>query len=249
MTIERLHQEIKFRWNKINSNHKKDFPAAYLDDAINKVTQDYIEIFYSGNNSKEYKFGFEVTQQRIDMLQTLVARDLTTGGMLSYPAVLITTDEYKVDLSSFDPKYRHFLRANVIPLECTSKVIPVTITRLNDLDTKLQDSNTQPSLTWRRCLGSIKNNNIVLYTKNYSIDSVKIEYLREPVKVFSGGYNSLEFLNGDTSAYQALSSTVTSDLPEQYHDLLADMVVQYMSVVLEDSNKFQLQEKQVLNKV
>lgn len=248
MTIERLHQEIKFRWNKVNSNHKKDFPAAYLDDAINKASEDYVEIFYSGNNSKQYKFGFEVTQQRIDMLQTLVARS-PEGEILSYPATAISSDEYLVNLLDFTPKYRHFLRAYVIPVECPTKKIPVTIVRLNDLDTKLLDHNTQPSLLWNRCLGSIKNNTLVLYTKGYTISDCKIEYLTNPVKVFSGGYNSLEFINGDTSAYQSGSNTVTSNLPEQYHDLLVDMTVQYISATLEDTNKFQLQKEQIISKI
>lgn len=248
MTIERLHQEIKFRWNKVNSNHKKDFPSAYLDDAINKASEDYVEIFYSGNNSKQYKFGFEVNQQRIDMLHTLVARD-GNGRVLTYLATLIGTDEYLVDLSTFDPKYRHFLRAEVVPVECSTKKIPVQIIRLNDLDTKLADHNTQPSLLWNRCLGSIKNNTLILYTKDYTISNCQIEYLTNPVKVFSGGYDSLEYLNGDTSAYQSGSNKVTSNLPEQYHDLLVDMVVQYISATLEDINKFQLQEKQILTKV
>lgn len=243
MTIERLHQEIKFRWNKLNSNHKKDFPGAYIDDAINKASEDYVEIFYSGNNSKQYKFGFEVTQQRIDMLQTLVTPET------AYPTTLIELDKYTIDLSAFDPKYRHFLKAYVIPVECSTKKIPVTIIRLNDLDVKLVDSNTRPSLSWNRCLGSIKSNTLELYTKDYTITECKIEYLTNPQKVFSGGYDSLEFINGDTTAYQSASPKVTSDLPEQYHDLLVDMTVQYMSAVLEDTNKFQLQEKQILNKV
>ena len=59
MTIDRIHQEIKARWNKLNSNHKPDFSPAYLDDCINKSQEDFVDIFYSGNNSKQYKFGFE----------------------------------------------------------------------------------------------------------------------------------------------------------------------------------------------
>jgi len=94
MTIERLHQEIKFRWNKLNSNHKKDLPGAYLDDALNKATDDFIEIFYSGNNSKEYKFGFEVIQQRIDMLQTLVVE-------LPYSVANLDVNKYAADISLF----------------------------------------------------------------------------------------------------------------------------------------------------
>lgn len=243
MTIERLHQEFKLRWNKLNSNHKKDFSSAYLDDIFNKASEDYVEIFYSGNTTKQYRLGFEVTQQRIDMLQTLIVPEST------YNATLVEVGKYVVDLTQLTPKYRHFLRAYVIPTECSTKRIPVTIIRLNDLDTKLADANTQPSLTWSRCLGSIKNNTLELYTKNYTISDVHIEYLRSPVKVFSGNYNSLEFINGDTTAYSATSATVTSDLPETYHDLLVDMAVQYASVILEDTAKFQLQEKTILNKV
>lgn len=243
MIIDRIHQEIKFRWNKINSNHKKDFPSAFIDDAVNKSTDDFVEIFYSGNNSKEYKFGFEVTQQRVDMLQSLIVPETT------YAATLISTNRYSVNLANFDPKYRHFLRAYVIPVECTTKRIPVTLVRINDLETKLADNNTQPSLLWNRCLGSIKNNTLELYTKNYTITDVKIEYLKNPTKVFFGGYDSLEFINGDITAYNNGHPKVTSDLPEAYHDLLVDMTVQYIARTLEDSNKVNLQKELILNKV
>ena len=65
--------------------------------------------------------------------------------------------------------------------------------------------------------------------------------------MFSGGYDSLEFLNGDVLAYQSGSPKITSDLPN--HDILVDMTVQYLASTLEDVNKFQLQEKTILNKV
>ena len=243
MTIDRIHYEFKFRWSKVNSNHKKDFPSAQIDDAINKTIDDYVEIFYSGNNSKEYKFGFETTQQRIDMLQTLVVPET------SYNTTFVNTDRYRINLSTLNPTYRHFLRAYVIPVECPTKQIPVTIVRINDLDTKLMDTNTQPSLLWNRCLGTFKNNTLELYTKGYTITAVKIEYLRNPSKVFFGGYNTLEFNNGDNNAYDTTSPKVTSNIPEQYHDLLVDMTVKYVSRTLEDINKVNLIKEQILNKV
>lgn len=235
MTNERLHQEIKFRWNKLNSNHEEDFPTSYLDDAINKVVDDYIEIFYGANSYSKYKFGFEVTQQRIDMLQTLVVPDK------SITPVLKATNQYKANLSELDPPYRHFLRGVVIPTSCNTKKIPVTIVRLNDLDVKLNDANTKPSLSWKRCLGSFKENNLELYT-DYEIDSVILDYLKTPQKVFSGGYDTLEYENGDLTAPQSGSPQVSLELPEQYHDLIVDMVVQYLSRSLENNNKFNLHE-------
>ena len=242
MTIERIHQEIKTRWNKLDSNHKKNLPTPLIDDCINKATDDFIEIFYAGS-PKNYRLGFEVTQQRIDMLQSLVVPEK------SYPVTLSSIDVYTLDLNTLDPKYRHFLRAYVIPTNCPSKKIPITIIRSNDLDVKLIDHNTKPSLTWNRCLGSIKNNNLVLYTNNYQLDNVVFEYLRQPAKVFFGGYDTVEYMAGDTSAYNQTSPQVTSDLHESYHDLLIDLTVQYIARILEDNNKLQLQQDQILNKV
>lgn len=239
MIISRMHYEIKFRWNKMNSNHKIDFPKEELDDAINKASDDYVEIFYSGNNSKEYKLGFEVTQQRVDMLSSLVIPDQAIS-----PTVVTANKLYKVDLSVLDPKYKHFIRGSVISPGC-SKAIPITIVRHNDLDYKLRDENQKPNLKWNRCLGLFKTDGLYLYS-DYVISNVFIEYVSVPVKVFSGGYDSLEYLAGDTSAYNIASPIVDSNIPE--HDLLVDMTVQYLSRTLEDTNKFTLLKEQILSK-
>lgn len=240
MDISRIHYETKFRFNKLNSNHKGDLFPEQIDDAINKVSDDYVEIFYSGNATKEYKLGFEVTQQRVDMLSSLVVPEK------SISPTLVRTNVYKVALNNLTPKYRHFLRGWVIPTGCDS--IPITIVRHNDLDKKLIDLNQKPSLAWNRCLAVFKNDGLYLYT-DYAITSVVIEYLTNPVKVFSGGYDSLEYINGDTSAYKVADPKVQSNLPEQYHDLLVDMIVQYLARTLEDTNKFNLLKEQVQSKV
>lgn len=239
MTIERIHQEVKFRLNKLNSNHKEDFPVEYIDDGINKVTNDYIEIFYAGNLTKPYKLGFEVTQQRIDMLSSLVVPEVFIN--LS----LFGTDIYSANLASLALPYKHYLRGYVTSTQCAGKKIPVTIVTHNNLDRMLRDVNQQPSLKWNRCLGVFKDGKLFLYTNGFTINRLYIEYLRQPVKVFFGGYDSLEYLEGDTTAYKAADPSVTSDLPEDYHDLLVDMVVQYLSSVIEDANTFNFQKEKI----
>lgn len=238
MTIDRLHHEIKLRWNKINSNHKKGFPSAYLDDAINKAQDDFIEIFYSGNNSKQYRFGFEVTQQRIDMLSDLVVINK------SITPVLITTNRYSLTINNLNPAYKHFVSGAVIQDNCIS---PITIVRYNDLNEKLLNENTKPSKKWKRVLGTFSDGKIILYSDGV-ITSASIDYIKVPNKVFIGGYDSLEYVNGDSSAYSSVSPKVTSQINGQYHDLLIDMTVQYLASILEDVNKLQLQEKIILNK-
>jgi hypothetical protein len=246
MTIDKMRQEIKLRWNKINSNHKKDLPDAYLDDIINNAINDYVEIFYSGNNFKRYKFGFEVTQQRIDMLSTLVVPHKLIAPTLVSPQI------YKFDLSTLSPSYKHLLRGHVIATNCNNRKIKIDLIRHNDYDHKIIDDNTKPSLTWRRCLGLIKSDGSVgsslyLYTdENFAATSVEIEYIRKPRKVFSSNYNSLEYINGDLTAYNNTDSKVDCDLPEDYHTLVVDMTVQLIAGILEDNNKYQIIEEKLL---
>ena len=240
MIIQRIHEQVRFRFNKLNSNHKQDLFPEFIDDAINKVLNDYVEIFYSGNNSKPYKLGFEVTQQRIDMLQTLVVPET------ELPLSLFDTDIYSGSLSLL-PQYQHFIRGYVVPEECPTQKIPVTIVRHNDLDHKLNSLNQQPSLKWNRCLGVFKNNQIYLYTKSFTPDRFVIEYLKYPSKAYIGGYDSLEFLNGDTDAFSIGDPAQAPNIPENYHDLLVDMVVQYLASVLEDEAKYSFQTREINN--
>lgn len=236
MIIQRIHEQIKFRFNKLNSNHKQDLFKQNIDDAINKCLADYVEIFYSGNSMKPYKFGFEVTQQQIDMLQTLVVPEV------ELPLNLVSPGIYTGGLA-FLPRYKHFIRGHVVPTECNTKRIPIIIVRHNDLDFKLKNENQKPSLLWERVLGVIKNNSLHLYTNgDFTISKCIVEYLKYPANVFYGGYDSLEYLQGDTDAFSAADPSQDPEIPESYHDLLIDMVVQYLNSVIQDQplNKNQI---------
>lgn len=250
MTIDRMRFEIKLRWNKMNSNHKKNLPDAYLDDIINDAINEYVEMFYSGGNPKQFNIGFEVTQQRIDMLSTLVVPHHSVTANKISPSI------YRIKFETLNPKYRHFLRGNITIPNCDGVTIPINIIRHNDLDTKLTDANTKPSLLWKRCLGLFKqdisatdvNSSLFLYTPSEVTATnltCEIEYLRKPVKVFSSGYNSLEYLNGDTSAYKSSDSKVNCDLPEDYHTVVVDIAVQMIARMLEDNNKNLITEEKI----
>ncbi len=247
MIIDRMRHEVKLRWNKLNSNHKKDFPNAYLDDILNEAINEYIEIFYSGRNGKKFNLGFEVTQQRIDMLSTLVVPHK------AITLTLVSPNIYKINLGSLSPKYRHFLRGNVIATNCNNRRIKIDMIRHNDFDIKIVDENTKPSLKWGRALGLIKsetasvNSALYVYTDdNFVATSCEIEYLRKPAVVFSGGYDSLEYLNGLDSGYTSASPKVNCDLPEDFHTLVVDIAVQNIARMLEDNNKNILVEEKLL---
>lgn len=255
MTISRMRQEIKLHWNKLNSNHKQDIPTAYLDDIINAAIDEYVEMFYSGHNPKQFQVGFEITQQRIDMLSTLVVPHKSISASLISPSIN-WEPTYRIRFSQLTPKYRHFLRGSILVASCNNLAIPIDIQRHNELDIKLRDENTKPSLTWKRCLGAIKQD-----TSNSTPDSAlflyvpeevtgatltcDLEYLRKPVKVFSGGYDSLEYLLGDTTAYKSSDSSVNCDLPEDFHNVVVSIAVQIIARILEDNNKNLITEEKI----
>lgn len=250
MTIDRMRFEIKLRWNKINSNHKKDLPDAYLDDIIIDAINEYIEMFYSGSNPKQFNIGFEITQQRIDMLSTLVVPHKSVTANLISPSI------YRIKFDILNPKYRHFLRGNIQVPNCNGLKIPINVIRHNDLDVKLTDENTKPSLKWKRCLGLIKqdtsssspDSSLFLYTPEEITSAnltCELEYLRKPVRIFSGGYDTLEYLMGDASAYQSSDPKVNCDLPEDYHTVVCDIAVQIIARMLEDNNKNLITEEKI----
>lgn len=241
MTIQRMHHEVKLRGNKIDSNHYKDLPTAFIDDFLNDAHLEFKEICYSGRNDKRYRLGFEITQQRIDLLSPLVIPEEVVT-----PTVLVT-NIYKIDLTNLNQTYDHFLRGTV-STDCGS--IPITIEKHNELDAILKDENRKPSAKWRRCIGVFANsdgNSLLLYTGGeFTIDEANISYLKRPTKVFYSGYDSLEYVNGDNTAPQSITPAVNSDFDGTAASVIVDLAVQLIYArSLENPNTLQLVEDKI----
>lgn len=241
-----MHSEFKLRYNKINSNHKKDFPTEFIDDFLNEAQNDFVDICYSGNNAKRYKLGFEFTQQRIDMLSSLVIpeEDISVS--------LFKTNIYRVNLSALTKTYLHYL-SGYVTTSCGK--IDLNLIRISDLETMLINENTKPSNMWRRCLAietgnasTAKNQSLLVYTGGeFTITGATVTYLKQPVKLFYGGYNSLEFINGDSTAYDNTDPAVSCELPDvgQSHSMIVDIAVQLAASSIEDLQKIQTTENKI----
>lgn len=237
-----MHSEIKLRYNKVNSNHKPDLPTAFIDDFINDAQDEFMHICYSGNNFKKFKLGFEVTQQRIDMLSTLVPpeEDATV--------TLFKTGIYKVNLNSLSSKYRHVIRIYATTSCGKIECIPI---RHNDLDSELRSENTKPSAIWRRCLyvessDSSGNQTLYLYTGGeFTITGVTLSYIKEPRKVFYGTYDTLEYLLGDTTAPNTGDPAISSEYPLISHSTIVQIAVQLIERSLEDVQGIQISEDKI----
>ena len=242
MSIRELHQRVKLIYNKLDSNHNQDFPPALLDMVIDGVINDYIDIFYSGNNFKNYKLGFEVTQQRIDMLSTLVEQSFLQGSIVSGDIVFPFT--------SLKKPYRNFVRGS---LKTTCGIIGFKIFPNGELNSILNDPYQRSSRVWRRVVTSIKGDPESDYDSaliaHSSVDfpaeeidtTVDLTYIRRPKTVFFGGYNSID------GKYAFDDEPVDSDIPHDYQkSLLPTMVAQELSYIINDTTKFQLLKDKII---
>jgi hypothetical protein len=248
MILQEMHYEFKLRYNKLDSNHKKDLAPAEIDALLNDAIFYYVECFYSGNNFKKYKLGFEVTRQRTDMLSTLVVRRPLQPLLLP---TSVDDNVYEFRMANLAFPYAHYLRANILT-ECG--LAEVRIEQHDDLNHVLQDPYRKPSKTWLRVVGSVNVDTasnqeaLYIYTDGEfsSVTGLHLEYIKIPDKVFFGGYNSIEYVqcvadggsNCSSLYLTAASPTVQCNLPSQYHGLVVDIAVQEAARILEDQNRF-----------
>lgn len=254
--IQSLHQNFKLKYNKLNSNHKRDLPAAYIDDLANQAINEFQDIFYHGTNIKKYKIGFEVTQQRLDMLSNLIEKD---HYLIPYATNSIYSDYDVIEFKLSDlelqnlPAYKNHVKSLV---ETKCGFIPTTIKQHDDIDDLVINKYTKPSLEWYRVYiliggssdGDQDESSLYLYVPKQSfVTRLQLDYLRKTPKVFSGGYNTLEFTYGDTKAYSVNSPIVHCEIKQEYSHILVDIMVDIISRILDDPQQVQLMQDKLIN--
>lgn len=240
MTIELWHYNIKLRHNNLDSQHSKDFNPAELDEICNNAIEIWGEQQYSGNNHKQV--GFEVTQQRIDNLSTLVVK---------YPVQpALTPDKidgniFEFNLNKLKFPYKHMVRVQGKIKGCSDK-ITVEIVQHDDLDSYLHDPFKKPSKKpFPRLLGTygkssdLNSTSLFVYSDGtFDIQEIYPEYIKIPNIVSIGGYNDIE---GN------IKPKVESDIPECYHSQIIDIAVDEIRRILGDQ-RFELNhQKQSIN--
>lgn len=235
--IKKIHELFKIKSNKLDSNAQADLPPAFIDLLIWEALNEYVDIFYTGSD-KQLKLGFESTQKRTDMLKDFV---------VSYPQepyLSPTSPTYSLNgtivtifnLASLSKIYKHFLRGTVLN-EC-NKRLKLSIEKNDHLDYKLGDEFAKPSSKWGTTLGIIEKDILKVYS-DVPLQNLEISYIKRPDKPFFGGYNTLEFINGDSTAPSVSSAAVHIELNDTYSNILTDIMVANMAAYIGDYNKSQ----------
>lgn len=247
--IKRQHASFKRYCNAIDSNHNKDYPVAFIDDFLHTAHLDFIEMNYAGNNFKNYKIGFEVTQQRVDMLNHLLITQRQIKPIDQNKEFGFYV--YEFNLGSETLPYFHLIRSNVFIKSC-NKYLNVEIVRHNDLNSLLKDNYRKPNYIWNRILGTVKSattalskHSLYIYS-DVEIDSLDIVYLKVPKKPFFGGYDTLEYSN-NADGYSKTDDPVDMEVSnDHYCDVVADMAAQIALGIVGNYQTYK--EQRILNR-
>ena len=228
MTIEELHWNLELEYDKLSNSHHGRLTDPEKDRILNIAIHDYVEMFLHGTNPKKYNVGFEVNQQRIDMLDTLV---------VSYPEqplltiTQVVTDIYSVDFSNTILTYKSYQSASMTVDNCPDD-IGITVEQHGDLNTVLNDFHRSPSKKWKRGVGTIRNNILYIYTKGeYIPKGLKLTFIKKPAEVILGTYAALP--TPDEPNPTILLTKTECDLPSEYHDLVILLAVQNLQRIYE----------------
>ena len=238
LKVEELHSKFEMAYNRQANNQRRYLNDVEKDELLNYAIFEYVELFTTGVNKNNWNIGFEVTQQRIDMLEPLVK---------SYP------EEPSLNLSVIDGIYIADLTKTAFPLksfhgayisisECTDR-INVDLDQHQDLNTARQNQHRKSSRAWKRCIGTIRNKKLFLYPDG-SMTPLRayLTYIKQPDRIALGTYPALQ--DKDIPNAPNLPKT-NSDLPEQYIDIVVAIAVQEAHRRFSNYNDLQVNSQKI----
>jgi hypothetical protein len=238
INIDFLHFKLEQGYNKLSNNHQKYLTDVEKDEVLNTAIFEYLEIFIHGRNPKNFNIGFEVTQQRIDMLHTLVV------SYPEFPKQGLTLLDDKIFYYEFPQDYRSYRSARVFEAECDI-AYDVNIEQHGDLATARRSFHRKTSKRFQYIIGTIRNNRLYLYAEDeLSPSKLELTYIRKPSKVCKGTYPSLENRNRDNPPFQLKQDC---DLPEEYVDIIVSIAVQELARRFSDGNTKNIQTDKLIN--
>ena len=236
--VEELHSKFEMAYNRQANNQRRYLNDVEKDELLNYAVFEYVELFTTGVNKNNWNIGFEVTQQRIDMLEPLVK---------SYPEepslnLSVNDGIYIADLTKTAFPLKSFHGAYISISECTDR-INVDIDQHQDLNTARQNQHRKSSRAWKRCIGTIRNKKLFLYPDG-TMTPLKayLTYIKQPDRIALGTYPALQ----DKDIPNAPKLTKTdSDLPSQYIDIVVAIAVQEAHRRFSNYNDLQVNSQKI----
>ena len=257
--VEQLHYKFKVAYNRLSNSYRKSFSDVEIDEILNTAVFEYVELFYNGSNKNNWNVGFEVTQQRIDMLHTLVK---------SYPEqpslnLSLNDGVYWANLNHAAFPFKSFQAAYLTVNDCAERPldlsasgrlrspqevdINVDLEQHQDLYTARQNTHRKSSLRWKRCIGTIRDKKLYLYPDGAFVPiKAYLTYIKKPNEICLGTYPSIENKNIPNAP---LKTKTDCDLPEDYIDILVAIAVQEVHRRYSNYNDLQVSQQKITTTV
>lgn len=238
-----MHFDFDLKIDKMASLSKADFTVAEKDWLLNEAQNVLVKTRYSGNNSSTT--AFESTQKRIDDLSAL---SIKYPDQLELTPTLLSGNIYELNLASLEHPYWFFTRGQVwvnLPNSCT-KLAVMKLIQQDDLNYILEDpfNSSNPSeiiFNFGRAsvpTGTYTKSSIYLYPGTYTLGNVRLEYIRQPLRMNYGGY---VYIDGITYSQQ------NCELPDHTHSELVDLAVQIAAGIIESPEYVQVKTQKLFS--
>lgn len=229
VTIQDMHYDFQLKADKVASLSNFDFNRAEIDWLLNEAQAVLLKRKYGINNI--FQTGFEGTQKRIDDLQTLLVKYPEQGEITP---TSVDGMIYEIPLSTLSQPYLFFVRGSVEIDGCLRG--NMKLIQHDDLNDVLQDPFNNASaasipFNFGRTSDGTGQGSIYMYPQGFTIDKVRIEYLKQPARMHFGGYT---YIDGNTYPQQ------DCEMPEQVRREIVDEAVSIALGYVEDPSKYQI---------
>lgn len=213
MTINQAHNYIKLELDKTSSLELPAFEQEEIDYWFDDATLRFVKNRYTASNMK--KESFEQSEKRIDDLRSLVVESspiTTSGDGTHYPNSEVFSLSGLID-------YLFSLRENVeITASTVTTAVSITPVTHDNVNFKLDDPFAQHNYR----LGTAKplrlftedDNITVIGDGNYTIDNLRLSYLKTPMKANLSPTGVIGTADRDLD-YPDLSDSVMHEIVKQ----------------------------------
>jgi len=239
MRVEDLHLKLDLEWNRQSNNHRKYLTDPEKDEILNKAIFEYVEMFLHGENKNLYDLGFEVTQQRIDMLQTLV-RSFPEQPFMK--AEKLSNDIYQIDLTKTAVPCKSAVACKFTIRDCDLQIIG-DWEQHQELFSGQINFHRKSSKKWQRAIIAQRNDKLYIYTDNEFIpEDCFLTYIKIPDQVCLGTYVAFENKDNVNAPNKPKSDT---DLPDDYINVVVAIAVQELNRRYSNFNELSVSQQKI----